>query len=72
MATRLNSKTNMGLRYVAGVDEDGDNLYKTFSYGNVNPEVSDDDVLSVGNKIGALQTQTIANVVRTDTANLSA
>lgn len=71
MATRNNSKSSLGIKYVAGVDSQGDNTYRTFSYSNVNPDVSDDDILSVGNKIGALQTQTVAAVVRTDTANLT-
>ena len=40
------------------------------TFGNVNPAISDDDLLAIGGKLGALQSHTLATVNRVDSASL--
>ncbi|MDY6267944.1 MAG: DUF1659 domain-containing protein [Selenomonadaceae bacterium] len=71
MAAKKDSKsTKLVLKVVTGTDADGKALTASRTFGNVNPAISDDDLLAIGGKLGALQSHTIATVNRVDSASL--
>lgn len=67
MAKEIAAST-MKLKLVSGQDA----KYSTRSFKDINTELSDEDMLSVGTAMAGLQTMPLGQVLRTDTTELDA
>ena len=57
---------------VTGTSSSGKSITKARTFSAVNPAVSDDDMLDIGAKLGALQAYDVSKIKRVDTATLVA
>lgn len=71
MAKEIAAST-MKLKLVSGQDAKDNPKYSTRSFKDINTELSDEDMLSVGTAMAGLQTMPLGQVLRTDTAVLDA
>lgn len=71
MAKEIAAST-MKLKLVSGQDAKDNPKYSTRSFKDINTELSDEDMLSVGTAMAGLQTMPLGQVLRTDTAELDA
>ena len=71
MAKEIAAST-MKLKLVSGQDAKDNPKYSTRSFKNINTELSDEDMLSVGTAMAGLQTMPLGQVLRTDTKELDA
>lgn len=71
MAKEIAAST-MKLKLVSGQDAKDNPKYSTRSFKDVNTELSDEDMLSVGTAMAGLQTMPLGKVLRTDTTELDA
>lgn len=63
MAIESNTlSTRMQLRFIDGVDENGNDVVKSKSYSNVKNTATDEDIYDVANAMAALQTKTVEGV----------
>lgn len=69
MAKRMNPATKLHLKVVTGTDNAGKEHIAVRSF-NVNPDLTDADVLSVGLKLGSLQSCPVSSINRQDDAAL--
>ena len=72
MAKKSEQATKLVLKVVTGQKADGTPSTAQRSFANVNPALSDEDLLSLGTKLGALQRYEVASVGRTDSAEIVA
>ena len=71
MAAKKESQgTKLVLKVVTGTDAEGKATTSQRTFGNVNPAISDDDLLAIGAKVGGLQAHDHAAVNRIDSASL--
>lgn len=71
MAKEIAAST-MKLKLVSGQDAKDNPKYSTRSFRDINTELSDEDMLSVGTAMAGLQTMPLGQVLRTDTTELDA
>ena len=71
MAKEIAAST-MKLKLVSGQDAKDNPKYSTRSSKDINTELSDEDMLSVGTAMAGLQTMPLGQVLRTDTTELDA
>ena len=71
MAKEIAAST-MKLKLVSGQDAKDNPKYSTRSFKDINTQLSDEDMLSVGTAMAGLQTMPLGQVLRTDTAVLDA
>ena len=71
MAVRNNEVTRMNLKVITGSDENGKDTIATRGF-TVNPELDDDTILSIGKKLGNLQSFPVEAIARQDSASLAA
>ena len=71
MAKEIAAST-MKLKLVSGQDVKDNPKYSTRSFKDINTELSDEDMLSVGTAMAGLQTMPLGQVLRTDTKELDA
>ena len=71
MAKEIAAST-MKLKLVSGQDAKDNPKYSTRSFKDINTELSDEDMLSVGTAMAGLQTMPLGQVLRTDTRELDA
>lgn len=64
--------STMKLKLVSGQDAKDNPKYSTRSFKDINTELSDEDMLSVGTAMAGLQTMPLGQVLRTDTKELDA
>lgn len=64
--------STMKLKLVSGKDAKDNPKYSSRSFNNINTQLSDEDMLSVGTAMARLQTMPLGQVLRTDTAVLDA
>ena len=72
MATRKGAATKLVIKVAAGMNAAGRMTYKERTFANVNPALTDEDFLSVGGKLAALQSAEVGSIVRQDTASVIA
>lgn len=72
MAVKANETTKLVLKVETGVNAKGAAVYSQRTIGNINPALSDADMLDIGNAIAGLQSCPLGGVVRQDSANLEA
>lgn len=71
MAKEIAAST-MKLKLVSGQDAKYNPKYSTRSFKDINTQLSDEDMLSVGTAMAGLQTMPLGQVLRTDTTELNA
>ena len=71
MAVRNNEVTRLNLKVITGSDENGKDTIATRGF-TVNPELDDDTILSIGEKLGNLQSFPVEAIARQDSASLAA
>lgn len=71
MAKEIAAST-MKLKLVSGQDAKDNPKYSTRSFKDINIELSDEDMLSVGTAMAGMQTMPLGQVLRTDTTELDA
>lgn len=69
MATRKDATTKLAVQVILSRDGEKEK-YGQRVFMHINPELSDEDVLSIGTKLGALQSYEVKTVNRTDAAGL--
>lgn len=72
MATRTNATSKLIVSVITGTSATGENTLASRIMSHLNPEVTDAVVLSLGEKLGALQEQTVDSVKRQDAATITA
>ena len=71
MATqRTNIKPSLKIKVENGTTDTGAVKYATRTYSSINPEISDDDLLAIGQGLGALQTHDVGDVQRVENATM--
>lgn len=72
MAKRTNVTSKLTLSLITGTTATGANKLSSRAFQNVSPDLSDDEILTIGGQIATLQTYDLAGVKRTTTAELEA
>ena len=72
MAKKSEQATKLVLKVVTGQKADGTMSTAQRAFAGMNPALADEDILSIGTKLGALQRYEIAAVGRTDSAQIVA
>ena len=71
-AKKETQSTKRVLKVVTGTASSGKSITASRTFSAVNPAVSDDDMLDIGAKLGALQAYDVSTISRVDTATLVA
>lgn len=72
MAKRTETISKLILKVVTGTNTDGTDKVTQHSFKNLNPALTDDQVLAVGEKLGSLQSLPVACIARQDSSDLAA
>ena len=59
------------IKVQTGVNASGSPVYRQRSFANMNPALSDEDVLNIGTTIGQLQEHNVESISRQDNAVLA-
>ena len=71
MTTRQDATTKLAIRVI--LSQDGEKkTYAQRIFTHISPALSDEEILSIGRKLGALQAHEVEIVSRTDVAGLEA
>ena len=70
MTQRTNAATKLQVKVITGTNIQGKDTIVTRSI-SVNPELNDEDVLSIGKKLAALQSLPVQSICRQDNAGLA-
>lgn len=69
-AKKTELATKLSISVVTGQKADGTMITATRTVGNINPSLTDADMLDIGTDLGALQKHEVAAVKRIDSAEL--
>ncbi|SHK49235.1 Protein of unknown function [Selenomonas ruminantium] len=70
MATRMNPATKLQIKVITATDNSGKEQIAVRSF-NVNPALTDADLLAIGTKLGSLQSFPVSDICRQDNAALA-
>ncbi|WP_298463170.1 DUF1659 domain-containing protein [uncultured Mitsuokella sp.] len=71
MATqRINVTTTLKIKVENGATATGATKYATRTVSNINPEITDDDMLAIGEEFAALQTHAVGDIQRSEVSTL--
>lgn len=71
MAVKKNVQCSIVIKVQTGTTTTGKASYTSRSFGDINPEISDDNVLNIGQKLAGLQKYDLGSVNREDTAEIA-
>lgn len=71
MAVKKNVQCSIVIKVQTGITTTGKASYTSRSFSDINPEISDDNVLSIGQKLAGLQKYDLGSVNREDTAEIA-
>ena len=71
MAVKKNVQCSIVLKVQTGTTTRGKASYTSRTFGDINPEISDDNVLTIGQKLAGLQKYDLGSVNREDTAEIA-
>lgn len=71
MAVKKNVQCSIVLKVQTGTTTTGKASYTSCTFGDINPEISDDNVLTIGQKLAGLQKYDLGSVNREDTAEIA-
>lgn len=69
--TRTENKTELKIVIENGYTDSGTEKKKTLTIKNINPELADADLLSIGRKLGDLQSHSVLSINRAESATLT-
>ncbi|MFA6849232.1 MAG: DUF1659 domain-containing protein [Selenomonadaceae bacterium] len=72
MAVKSNQTSKMILKVQTGTSSTGAAVYSTRSFAHINPTLTDNDFVTIGAAVGALQANTVGSINRQDAAKLAA
>ena len=72
MSTLMDKNSTLKLKLETGVNAKGDATCSTKSFSGINPGLTDDELLGIADGLAGLQSHTLAEVSRVDTAALTA
>ncbi|SFT77000.1 Protein of unknown function [Selenomonas sp. GACV-9] len=72
MAKREDTTSKLILKVIVGQTVDGKDKYAQRVFRNLDPDITDDALYSLGGKLGRLQTNTVAAIVRQDASSIVA
>ncbi len=67
MAIRETKSSALKLALVTGINDEGDNILMHKTISGFDTALADDDMLSIGTKLGGLYTHSCESVLRVDT-----
>ena len=70
MTQRTNTATRLQVKVITGTNSQGKDTIATRSF-TMNPELADEDILSIGRKLSRLQNLPVQGICRQDTAGLA-
>ena len=70
MTQRTNAATRLQVKVITGTNSQGKDAVATRSF-TMNPELADEDILSIGRKLSRLQNLPVQGICRQDTAGLA-
>jgi len=71
MATqRIDTASVLKIEVEAGMSVNGTTRYASRTFSGMNPELTDEDFLAIGEKLGSLQSRKIGDIRRSDTSTL--
>lgn len=68
MATMKENSTTMKIRVATGTDAEGKTIFADRSVSDINTDLSNEDLCSIGTGLASLQSNALVGVIRTDTA----
>lgn len=71
MAVKKNVQCSIVLKVQTGTTTTGKASYTSRTFSDINPEISDDNVLTIGQKLAGLQKYDLGSVNREDTAEIA-
>lgn len=71
MAVKKNIQCSIVFKVQTGTTTTGKASYTSRTFGDINPEISDDNVLTIGQKLAGLQKYDLGSVNREDTAEIA-
>ena len=72
MSKRIDTKSTFRLKLETGINDKGTATYSARSFSGINPALTDDELLGIAEGLAGLQSHTLAEVDRIDTAALTA
>lgn len=63
-------ESKVKIKYINGVDVEGNNIVKTKTYSNIKAAAADEDVYAVADAMMDLQTKTVEEIARVDEEEL--
>ena len=72
MSTQIVKDPTLTLKLETGINAKGATTHSPKSFGGINPALTDDELLGVADGLAGLQSHTLAEVSRVDTAALTA
>ena len=70
MTQRTNAATRLQVKVITDTDGQGKDIIATRSF-TMNPELADEDILSIGHKLASLQSLPVQDICRQDNAGLA-
>lgn len=71
MAVKKNVQCSIVVKVQTGTTATGKASYSSRSFDDINPEITDDNVLAIGQKMAGLQKYTLGSVNREDSAEIA-
>ena len=71
MAVKKNIQCSIVIKVQTGTTTTGKASYTSRTFGDINPEISDDNVPTIGQKLAGLQKYDLGSVNREDTAEIA-
>lgn len=72
MAIKKDAECEIIIKVETGTTSTGKASYSSRSFGYINPALTEDDILDIGQKLAGLQKYTLGSVNRQDTAEIVA
>jgi hypothetical protein len=69
-ATKSEAAAKLILKVETGQTSTGVPIYSSRTFANINPALTDDDVLAIGSALAGLQSRSLGSIHRQDTAKL--
>ncbi len=68
--TNMPGQTRLQFRLNVGVDDEGETILRTRSFGRIKPDATDEDIYEVGDILMTLQKHSVFSVHRFDSGEL--
>lgn len=72
MAIKKNAECEIIIKVETGITTTGKTSYSSRSFDHINPSLTEDDILDIGQKLAGLQKNKLGSINRQDTAEIAA